>query len=86
MFLLLFLLLLLFLWLFLFKGVWGLIKSQFLASACKHALVFGFTLKPVLGTAAYHTTDSHLWKKLWKPLYNEVALHDAERCLKKLLF
>ena len=27
------LLLFLFLWLFLFKGVWGLIKSQFLASA-----------------------------------------------------
>ena len=54
--------------------------------ACKQALVFGFTLEPVLGTAAYHTTGSHLWKKLWKPLYNEVALHDAERCLKKLLF
>ena len=48
--------------------------------------MFGFNLEPVLGTAACYTTGSHLWEKLWKPLYNEVALHDAERCLKKLLF
>ena len=48
--------------------------------------MFGFNLGPVLGTAACYTTGSHLWEKLWKPLYNEVALHDAERCLKKLLF
>ena len=82
------LLLLLLLWLlFLFKGGGGSLKASFwhLLSLQAGSCVW-FHLRACFG----HSCVLHHWQplmeKLWKPLYNEMALHDAERCLKKFLF